>query len=195
MSNVKSGSTRAFGFAGKLFPTMDPKKTNKQASANFFLIEDFGGTDAKHYRDATLTNEPSVSLTMEAFKNMAYAIKISNAFSAADKNPSIRQLYQISYLGENADAKLLTPKWMKIEAADSKRVDEEDFREELRIQNAETLTFDVSVASAMVGDAKDWKKIGTIKLNESATSSTCDKRLHFHHPQWREDLDYGARQP
>ena len=191
MSNVKSGSTRAFGFAGKLFPTMQPRKINKQASANFFLVEDLGGTDAKRYRDVALTNEPSISVTMEAVKNVAYAIKIASAFSSADKHPSIRQLYQISYLGENADAKVLTPKWMKIETADSQRVDKEDFREELKIKNAEALTFNVSVASEIVGNAKVWRKIGVIKLDESATSSTCDRRLHFSHPKWREDLDYG----
>ena len=38
---------------------------------------------------------------------------------------------------------------------------------------------------------KDWKKIGTITLDESVTSASCDQRLHFHHPKWRDDLDYG----
>jgi len=190
MSNTKSGSTRAFGFAGKLFATMDPQEISKQASANFFLIENLGGTDAKHYSDVILTNEPPASVTMEVVKNIAYGLKVSNAFSDADKNPSIRQLYPISYLGENANAKILTPKWMKIEAADSKRVDEKDFREELKVERSKPLVFNISVASKSVEEEQEWQMIGTIKLDASATSFSCDRRLHFKHPLWRDDLEY-----
>lgn len=185
MSNTKRGSTRAFGFAAKLFATRDLQKPEEQTRANFFLIDDLGGTSAKHYRDVALTNEPPVSVTMEVLSNLAYAVKVANTFEDADKNPSIRQLYQISYLGENKDTKVSTPKWLKLEASDAIRVNAEDFREELQIKGTEVLSFDISVASKIIEEKKDWKKIGTIKLDESVTSLSCDKRLHFQHPKFR----------
>ncbi len=191
MSNTKSGSTRAFGFAGKLFPTMNPSAVNSEPSANFFLIEDLGGTDAARYMDVSLTNEPSVSITLEALANAAYGIKVANTFKDADKNPTIRQLYEISYLGENRDAKIVTPKWLKIEAASSQRVDAEDFREELTIKESKPLVFNLFVASQMIKEQKDWQKIGSISFDESVVSQSCDRRLHFHHPKWRDDLYYG----
>ncbi|MEA2099172.1 MAG: hypothetical protein U9P72_03485 [Campylobacterota bacterium] len=191
MSHTTSDSTRAFGFAGKLFPTTDMEKQNSEHSANFFLIDDLGGTDAKYYRDVALTNEPSVSFTYEVFKNMAYAVKVSHAFSQADKNPTIRQLYEISYLGEEKNKNIITPKWMKIEAEDTKRVDAKDFRDELRIKEGENLVFNIFVANKIINEKKEWQKIGTITLDDSLISQSCDHRLHFHHPKWRDDLDYG----
>ena len=189
MSNTSSGDTRAFGFAGKLFPTLNQEKQNTQPSANFFLIDDLGGTDAIHYTDVVLSNEPSVSFTFEVFKNILYALKVSQTFSLVDKNPGVRQLYEISELGESE--KIITPKWMKIETKDSLKVDEKDFRNELRIGDGEKLVFTISVASKIVDAKKEWQKIGTITLDDSVVSQSCDHRLHFHHPRWRDDLEYG----
>lgn len=183
MSNTESGDTRAFGFAGKLFPTLNSTKQNTQPSANFFLIDDLGGTDALHYTDVTLSNEPSVSFTFEVFKNMLYALKVSQTFSSVDENPGVRQLYEISELGESEN--IITPKWMKIEAKNSKKVDEKDFRDELRIETGKKLVFTISVASKKVDEKKEWQKIGTITLDDSIVSQSCDHRLHFHHPKWR----------
>ena len=192
MSNVKSGGTRAFGFAGKLFPTTNPQKTNDEPSANFFLIEDLGGTDAEYYRDVELTNEPTVSLTYEAIQNALYALKVSSAFSDADKNPTIRQLYEISYLGESEGANVVTPKWMKIEIADAKTRNKKDFRDELTLGENQELLFNVSVASKTTNEKREWLEIGEIRLDASVVSNSCDARLHFHHPKWRDDLNHGA---
>ncbi|MFA6138366.1 MAG: hypothetical protein WC667_09785 [Sulfurimonas sp.] len=191
ISNTQSGDTRAFGFAGKLFPTTNPNSKNSEYSANFFLIDDFGGTDSKHYTDVQLTNEPSLSITFEVVKNLLYALKVSHTFAKADENQSIRQLYEISELGENESKNIVTPKWMKIEAKESKKVNAKDFRDELKIQDGEELIFNIFVANEMTKTEKKWQKIGTITLDKSMVSKSCDHRLHFHHPKWRSDLDYG----
>lgn len=191
MSNTKSGATRAFGFAGKLFPTTNPENLNSEHSANFFLIDDLGGTDAKHYTDVQLTNEPSQSVTFEVVKNLLYALKVSHTFSKVDENPGIRQLYEISELGESEN--IITPKWMKIEARDSTKVDAKDFRDELKIKDGEVLIFNIFVASEMVKTKIEWQKIGTITFDTSMVSKSCDHRLHFHHAKWRSDLDYGVK--
>lgn len=192
MSNTHRGEIRAFGFAGKIFPSMNPLQANKKNTANFFLIDDLGGTDAEHYTDVTLTNEPSVTTTSAVLKNVLYGLKIASAFSESDENPGIRQLYEISELGEKKSTHIITPKWMKVEAKSGQTVDASDFRDELRIHGKEKLVFIVSVASAESNEGKkEWQSIGTITLDASVVSTSCDHRLHFHHPKWRSDLDYG----
>jgi len=192
MSNTHRGEIRAFGFAGKLFPSLNPKKINKENTANFFLIDDLGGTDAPHYTDVTLTNEPSTTITSALLKNLFYGLKIASAFAEADEHPGIRQQYEISELGERKSAHIITPKWMKVEAKTGQTVDADDFRDELRITPNNKLVFIISVASKVNKQGKkEWQNIGTITLDASVVSTSCDHRLHFHHPKWRLDLNYG----
>lgn len=192
MSNTHRGEIRAFGFAGKLFPSLNPQKINKENTANFFLIDDLGGTDAEHYTDVTLSNEPSTTITSALLKNLLYGLKIASAFAKSDKHPGIRQQYEISELGEKKSTHIITPKWMKVEAKAGQTVDASDFRDELHITPKKKLVFIVSVASEKNKQGKKvWQSIGTITLDASIVSASCDHRLHFHHPKWRSDLDYG----
>jgi len=70
------------------------------------------------------------------------------------------------------------------------RVDEKDFRDELKIDKKD-LIFNISVSSNQDKNGKkDWKKIGHISFDKSIVSKSCDHRLHFHHPKWRDDLNY-----
>ena len=181
MSNTHRGETRAFGLAGKLFPARRDEHT-----ANFFLIDDLGGTDAAHFTDVALTNEPMVTTTFEVLKHIAYGVKVAKTFAKADKNPGIRQVYEISYLGEKKNADVITPKWMKVQAQKGQTVDKKDFRDELSLEDGKKLIFDIAVASE-----KDvWQTIGTITFDASVASAACDQQLHFHHPVWREDLKH-----
>ena len=192
LSNTHRGEIRSFGFAGKIFPSLDPHQVNQENTANFFLIDDLGGTKAEHYTDVALTNEPSASINSEVLKNAFYALKLANAFAASDENPGIRQLYEISELGEKNRINIITPKWMKVEAKTGQTVDAEDFRDELRIAPHKKLIFNISVASKENSQGtKEWQTIGTITFETSVVSTSCDHRLHFHHPKWRSDLNYG----
>lgn len=190
MSNTREGELRAFGLAGKIFPTTDPLKVNQENTANFFLIDDLGGTKAEHFTDVSLTNEPASTVTGEVIKNLLYGLKVIRAFGNADKNPGIRQLYEISHLNEDANGSIITPKWMKVEAKKRQTVDAEDFRNELRISNSKKLIFNIFVTSKTIGDKKDWQLIGTMTFDTSVVSKSCDHQLHFHHPKWRDDLSY-----
>ncbi len=190
MSNTHRGELRAFGLAGKIFATMDPFKVNQENTANFFLIDDLGGTRAEHYTDVSLTNEPDVTITSEVLKNLLYALKVTRAFTNADENPGIRQLYEISYLGEEKSARIITPKWMKVEAKKGQTVDAEDFRDELRIDSSKKLIFNIFVASESSNNKKNWQNIGTITFESSVVSKSCDHQLHFHHPKWKSDLNF-----
>ncbi len=190
LSKTKRGDIRAFGFVGKLFPTTNVKKSNKEHTANFFAIDDLGGTDALHYTDVMMTNEPSVTTTSAVLKNILYALKIAKAFASADSHSGIRQLYEISELGEKDKDNIITPKWIKISARSGQSVDEEDFRDEFVLGKGKKILFDIAVASKEREGKKEWQTIGTITFDASVVSDTCDHRLHFHHPVWRDDLMY-----
>ncbi len=185
LSNTTNDFNRAFGFAGKLFPTTNPNKISQSPTANFFLIDDLGGTNVKHYTDVNLSNEPKVSFNMAILKNLFYAIKITSSFNNADKHSNIRQLYEISYLDENNTGTILTPKWMKIVSSPlNKKIDKKDFRDELTIEDKGKLIFDIYVANKIINKNKHWQQIGTITLDSSVISNSCDHRLHFHHPRY-----------
>jgi len=190
LSNTKRGDIRAFGFAGKLFQTTNVKKSNKEPTANFFTIDDLGGTNALHYTDIAMTNEPSVTTTSELLKNILYALKIAKAFSDADSHSGIRQLYEISELGEKDKSNIITPKWIKISAKSGQSVDTKDFRDEFVLGKGKKIIFDIAVASYEREGKKAWQTIGSITFDASVVSDTCDHRLHFHHPVWRDDLRY-----
>ena len=187
MSKTKRGEIRAFGFAGKIFPN---EKKNTEYTANFFLIDDLGGTDAAHYTDVVLSNEPQVSTTSEVLKNLLYALKVAKAFGDADAHPNIRQLYEISELGEKVKSRSITPKWMKISAQKGQTVDAEDFRDEFIMSKNHKMVFNIFVASKEKNGQKEWHNIGTISFDTAVASMSCDHRLHFHHPVWREDIKY-----
>ena len=190
MSNTKRGTVRSFGLAGKLFPTMNPSDILQENTANFFLIDDLGGTRAEHYTDVTMTNEPEVSINSEVIKSFLYVLKLARTFSQVDENPGVRQVYEVSQLGESDNTKVITPRWMKVEAKQGQTVDAKDFRDELRTAGSEKLIFVISVASEKINQKIQWLTIGKITLDSSVISKSCDHRLHFHHPKWKSDLNH-----
>lgn len=190
MSETRRGGSRSFGMAGKLFGTMREGYVSNSPTANFFVIDDLGGTDAWHYGDVALTNEPKVSKTFAVFSNILTVLKITQAFTNADSHSTIRQLYEISELGSRDTRHTITPKWMRIQPHMPTPRDEKDFREELRIGEGEVLVFDIAVASQKRAGRPVWQTIGTITFDASITSKSCDHQLHFHHPLWREGLRY-----
>jgi len=189
MNKTKVGNLRGFGFAGKLYPT-----TNEQEiveTANFFLVDDLGGTRAKHYTDVEMTNEPKVSVTLATLANLKYALTLATTFKKADANPTIRQVYEVADSTKDVSEPTISPKWMMVKAASSQpKVDEADFRDELnRSVDQGGLLFDIYVANTQSNQVKNWSKIGQISFNESVASKACDHQLHFHHPKWRSDLE------
>ena len=178
LSNTKKGQIRTFGFTGKLFPTTNPNKIINTNTANFFLIDDLGGTSEEYYTNTTLTNAPEVSFNYEVFKNIFYALKVKSAFEEADNNPNIRQVYEIAQLKENNE--IITPKYMKIKSKYILNKNVNDFRDELQIKDKE-LIFNIFVSD----DKKNWNSIGNIILDESVVSQSCDHRLHFSHPKYK----------
>lgn len=192
LTATRRGQFRAFGFAGKLFPTTDADAV--VPTANFITIEDLGGTLRDHFLDARNTNDIiHISLTPETFLNTPVGAAVAEAFATADQTfditqTLIRQLYPIAEAGERDPSRVAAPRWLLITGADDvPRVDADDFRDELRVANYPGgLRFDIWATDegTRLGD-KDWHRIGYIAFVADAVSDSCDHRLHFHHPPFR----------
>jgi hypothetical protein len=187
LSDTTRGHFRGFGLAGKLYPTEDPNHPAALETANFFVIDDLGGTMADHYTDAVLTNEPATTIhPSQAIYLASVAAAATAAFKAADINPGIRQVYPIAELGLADPAALRSPKYMKIQGAPGPRSDAPDFRHELDVESyGGHLDFEIYVSE----DKQTWQKLGFIDFTDSVASDSCDHRLHFSHPKYRTELD------
>jgi hypothetical protein len=193
LSNTRADKNRAFGFAGKIFPTADEFHGEPLKTANFFTIEDLGGTRKRHFMDSVNTNDIIlISPSVTAFLNSLEGLVVVRDFPLAEgsnlQTALIRELYPISELGLQEGETAVTPIWLKIDAAEGMpRIDELDFRDELnKDYYPNGLRFSISVASkgSRFG-LKAWQKIGFIDVEETVVSESCDHRLHFSHPRAR----------
>ncbi|MDC0255004.1 hypothetical protein OAK75_08895 [Bacteriovoracales bacterium] len=189
LSNTKQGDLRGFGLAGKIYPTLDTEENHE--TANFFLIDNLGGTYEDNFTRADLSNEPGIlpsfSFSLPFLAPVAAAV--SRAFAKADKNPGIRQVYSISNLGLLENEKAKTPKYMKfVGSSEEFSVSEMDFRDELaqHISTHGKVTFDIFVANTKdYSGEKEWNKIGKARFDKIIASKGCDHRLHFHHHKFK----------
>lgn len=194
-SKTTRGHKRAFALAGKLFPTLDPKE--KVHTANFFAMENFLGTHDEHFLDAELDNNPSTSGLPGSLTEAWIGLRIKKDLTRVDRktsggksDPTSRPLYPISESRLTRGLEAVTPRWMQLRiATDTPRVDELDFRDELRLEHypSRRLRWDVYVAAGHPeGKSRaSWQKIGDIVLDDYIASHSCDARLHFAHPVLR----------
>lgn len=184
LSETQRGDPRGFGFAGKIFPTLEHDMSTP--TANFFLVDVLMGTDRNRYLDVKMTNAPSLGFRASV---LGMALKIMKVFKKVDSDPMIRPLYPISELGVALGDRIRTPKYMMLETDKSvARNDDTDFRDEVSIRknHPSGIRFNILVNdSSKEQDASEWKKIGHIDVNESVISYGCDRRLHFAHPKMK----------
>jgi len=188
-----SKDVRFLGMAGKVCPTKDPKSMKHLKTANFLLIEDFGGSRTKSFLEATLSNNPKQTIHKElaTLAKGPIALSLKIAFDKADKNGDIRQLYQFSEMGLKDPKKAITPKYLELKGRkrEIKRIP--DFRHELNIENYRNgIHYDIFITND--DKKKKWLKVGYIHFDDSVASRSCDRRLHFYHPIWREDINHGV---
>lgn len=187
---------RLMGLAGKLYPTTDPQHAEPLPTANFFTLENIGGSHTPHFVDATFSTDllplrPRAGL----LSKLAIGAVVGPAFMIADRalqpsRPLIRQLYPIAALGEPAGAEVRAPVVMRLVGSPfNRRVDTPDLREELAIEHhPEGLRFDIQVADhRSYFRATGFRTIGTVHFGAAVASWGGDHRLHFHHPRYRRD--------
>jgi hypothetical protein len=181
LTATETGAYRSFGMAGKLFPT--DEESARVPTANFFLIDDNGGTRLRHYLDAEMTNAPRLSLNPAAIAKAPLLAMIALSQRLVDANAGERQLYPVAQVGVHDHALVRSPRFLRVRGAPGARVNTRDFRDQLRMEiNGGSLSFILSVRDST---REPWRTLGSMSFTRAAASDSCDHRLHFPHPRWR----------
>ena len=192
LSGTLQSDIRAFGLALKLFPGQDPDKP--APTLNAFVLNSMGGVRSKHVLDLSLDNAPPLG-SLPSWGHVTTAYRLLRDLKAADKivsktkpDVSFRPVTQLAEYASNGP--IVSPTWLRLRAPDElPRVDQTDFRDELRVQHypQQQLIWLIEVAhDEGRGKSKaQWQPIGKLIFSESITSQACDQRLHFAHPTLR----------
>jgi hypothetical protein len=188
----RSGRLRFLGLAGKLYPTSNPEHKQLLKTANFFTLENLGGSHTPRFIEASLTNDllPLVPHLKSAALSPLGAL-LGPTFMLADRaiaptQPMIRQLYPIAELGEGDPARAYGPRFLKlVGVADGGGTPESDLRRELDMRRHRYgIRFEIHVAEGRRLAPRRWQRIGEIHFTDSVTSRSTDTRLHFAHPRY-----------
>jgi hypothetical protein len=199
-TETRRGHVRSLAMVGKLFPTTDPEHAAPLRTASFFTQQDIGGDYTDYINDVELRNAPNTSGWRRG-SGIPVLVITGAVFSVVDREPAIRQLYDIAELGKPDTEPTRAPAFMRLlVAADQPRIEGAglDFRDEIRRQilDTGTLTFTIEVTDdgEKHGPAfwqrrtfTGWRRIGTLTFDNAAASYNGDFVLHFHHPTWRRD--------
>jgi hypothetical protein len=205
-TETRRGHTRSLSLVGKLFPTTDPEDTTPFRTANFITQEDIGGANTQFINDAELRNAPDTTVSRRG-GGVPILLLTGFTFGRVDKQPSIRQLYEIAELGKPAGSPTRAPEFMRlIVAAEQPRIsgNDLDFRDEIMAQIFDhgdavakrTLTFHIEITDEgrTTGSPlrqrrtfRNWRRIGRLTFNNAVASWNGDSVIHFNHPTWRED--------
>lgn len=174
-SGLKRGQSRAFGIAGKVWPTLDPDAKFKPG--NFVTVSGLSGTREPYAAKIEMTNMPQVGLSPAAnFVNRVI-------FRLMDSRPGLRQLFPIATLGLAPGDRVVAPDLMRLKIrAGTPLTVADDFRDELRLKNypGHKLYFDIDVKAF---EETDWTTLGELEFTEDAVSEGGDTRLHFWIPR------------
>ena len=191
LSGTLQKDKRAFGMAVKLLPNdlgLDP-------SLNLFVLNTFGGAISKHVLDLPMDNQPSLG-RIPKFSDIRTALRMRNELERADKE-AIEQdqadakakatFRPVSHLAEYREEQVKSPHWVRFTALTEFRNDQNDFRDELRLEAYPDNKLIYAIEVADVGNGRKnkavWRQLGQLVLSESVTSAVCDKKLHFRHPR------------
>jgi hypothetical protein len=207
-TETRRGRTRSLALVGKLFPTTEPGHADPLRTASFFTQQDFGGDSTEFINDAELRNAPDTRLWRRGV-GAPILVLSGLAFLRADKEPTVRQLYQIAELGKPQNEPTRAPAFLRLSVvAGQPRIgaqgDGLDFRDEVLAQIYDRgdpapkrkLTFQIEVTDE--GTTRglpvyerrtntNWRPIGTLAFDQAVASHNGDCVIHFNHPTWRAD--------
>ncbi len=203
---TRRGRERSLSLVGKLFPTADPNHSEPLRTANFITQQDIGGDRTDYINDAETRNAPNTTAWHRGF-GVPVLLVTGIVFSRVDKNPTIRQLYQIAELGKPNGEPTRSPAFMRLVVDPTQpRIAGEalDFRDEIMAQIFDrgdpapkrTLTFHIEVTED--GSTRgpsffqrrtfaNWRRIGRMAFDNAVASYNGDFVIHFTHPTWRDD--------
>jgi hypothetical protein len=183
MQETTSDSGRGFGFAGKLFPTLN--ENEPVATENLFTVDVLMGTKIKRFLDTATTNEPEVGFDIWLVR---LGLKIAAALTKADENPGFRPVKNLALMGVASEVAPKYPHWIRISTSkDMQRNNQSDFRAEVvqAVDENKELVFYIDGSDTTKDRSKNagWKRVGEIRVSQAVVSYGCDRRLHFSHPK------------
>jgi hypothetical protein len=205
-TETRSGHTRSLALVGRIYPTTDPEHVQPLATANFITQQDLGGDHSRSINEAMLQNAPETRSWRRGLGIPTFLVT-GAVFLRSDKQPSIRQLYQIAELGKPPGEPTRAPEFMRLSVAPSQpdlAAPGLDFRDEILAQIFDrgdpvpkrTLTFRIETSDLGVTSGtpayqrrliSNWREIGKITFDNAVASYNGDFVLHFNHPPWREN--------
>jgi hypothetical protein len=210
-TETRRGYARSLSLVGKLFPTMDPNHRELLRTAHFITQQDIGGDHTDYINDAEIRNAPDTSPWRRG-SGLPVLLLTAAIFLCADKEPTVRQLYQIAELGRQDNSPTRTPQYMRLLVAPNQpRIPGRslDFRDEIMAQIYDqgdpspkrTLRFGIEVTDEGSTQGalglqrrtfENWRPIGELMFDQAVISRNGDRVIHFNHPTWREDRDNPA---
>jgi hypothetical protein len=204
---IRRGRTRSHALVAKLYPTTDPDSQVRSRPAGLITQQDLGGDRQEYINDVELRNAPDTHAWRRGLLDFAILAVSGITFKAADRRPSIRQVYEIAELGKPTGEVTRSPEFLRllVDEAQPRIVGESlDLRDEVMAQIYDRgdpepkreLVFHVEVSDdgETHGPAfferrtiKNWKRIGRLTFREAVVSYNGDFVVHFHHPGWRND--------
>lgn len=205
-TETRRGNTRSLSMIGRIYPTTDPNHPEPLPTACFITQEDIGGEDTPSINEAKLRNAPNTTVSRRG-GGMPILLLSGLVFKRAEKQPTIRQVYQIAELGKPPAEPTRAPEFIQLTVAPGQPVipgDGLDFRDEIMAHIYDPgdptpkrkLVFDVETSDTGTThglpirerrDITNWKKIGTITFDAAVASFNADHVFHVNHPAWRED--------
>jgi hypothetical protein len=205
-TETRRGHYRSLSMVGKIYPTLDPNHAEPLRPASFITQQDLGGDRTDYINDAELRNAPDTRFWRRGL-GVPILLTTGMVFLRADKEPSIRQLYEIAELGKPKGEPTRAPEFMRfLVAPEQPRIEGEglDYRDEIMAQIFDrgdtkpkrTLTFNIEVTDEGTTRGlpvfqrrsfKNWRRIGRMVFDNAVASYNGDFVIHFHHPTWRDD--------
>lgn len=205
-TETRRGHSRSLALVGKLFPTTDPDHTAPLRTASFFTQQDIGGDHTRYINDVELSTAPNTT-SWRRGGGIAVLLVTGAVFTLVDREPTIRQLYEVAELAKAVGEPTRSPTFMRLlVASDQPRIEGEelDFRDEIMRQIYDRgdrapkrrIAFAIEVTDS--GQTRGlplyqrrtfqgWRRIGRLTFDNAVASYNGDFVLHFNHPTWRRD--------
>jgi hypothetical protein len=205
-TETRRGHSRSLALVARLYPTTDPGHAEPLRAASIITQEDLGGERTDYINDAELRNAPD-NHTWRRGAGLPILLLTGLALMRADRQPSIRQLYEVAELGTPFGEPTRAPEFFRLVVDEHQpRISGAglDFRDEVLGQIYDRgdpapkreLTFHVEVSDegttrnlrlVETRDIRNWRRIGRMAFTEAAASYNGDFVFHVHHPTWRHD--------
>lgn len=203
---TRRGHMRSLSMIGRIYPTTDPHHAEPLPTACFITQEDIGGEMTRTINDAKLRNAPNTTVARRG-SGMGILLLSGLVFNLAEKQPTIRQVYQIAELGKSPNEPTRAPEFMQLSVAAGQPIidgDDLDFRDEILAHIYDRgdptpkrkLVFEIETSDTgrthglPIRERRtitNWQKIGRITFDAAVVSYNGDHVFHVNHPAWRSD--------